>query len=51
MIAFVRSLIVYESPRRYRRYGYMRITLLWLLNGLGVLLFKRSLVHEWKPVR
>jgi glycosyltransferase involved in cell wall biosynthesis len=51
MIAFVRSLTVYESPRRYRRYGYLRITLLWLLNGLGVLLFKRSMVHEWKPVR
>ncbi len=51
MIAFVRSLTVFESPRRYRRYGYLRITLLWLLNGLGVLLFKRSMVHEWKPVR
>lgn len=51
MIAFIRSLTVYESPRRYRRYGYLRITLLWFLNGLGVLLFKRSMVHEWKPVR
>jgi glycosyltransferase involved in cell wall biosynthesis len=50
-IAFVRTLTVYESPRRYRRYGYFRITCLWLLNGLGVLLFKRSMVHEWKPVR
>lgn len=51
MIAFIRTLTVYESPRRFRRYGYMRITFLWLLNGLGVLLFKRSLVGEWKPVR
>ena len=50
-IAFVRSLTVYESPRRYRRYGYLRITTLWLLNGLGVLFFNRSLVTEWKPVR
>jgi GT2 family glycosyltransferase len=50
-IAFLRSVTVYESPRRFRRYGYLRITLLWLLNGLGVLLFKRSMVQEWTPVR
>ena len=50
-ISFVRELTIYESPRRYRRYGYIRITLLWLLNGLGVLLFHRALVREWKPVR
>jgi GT2 family glycosyltransferase len=50
-ISFVRDLTVYESPRRYRRYGYMRITFLWMLNGLGVLLFRRAMVREWKPVR
>lgn len=50
-IAFLREVTVYESPRRYRRFGYARITLLWLLNGLGVLLFKRSMVREWTPVR
>ena len=50
-IAFLREVTVYESPRRYRRYGYARITMLWLLNGLGVLFLKRSMVQEWTPVR
>ena len=50
-IAFLRSLNVFESPRRYRRYGYFWITSLWLLNGIWVLLFKRSFVETWKPVR
>jgi glycosyltransferase involved in cell wall biosynthesis len=50
-IAFVRSLTVFESPRRFRRYGYFRISILWFLNALSVLLFRRSLSDEWKPVR
>ncbi len=50
-VAFLRDIYVYESPRRYRRYGYLRITLLWFLNGIWALLFKRSFVHRWEPVR
>lgn len=50
-IAFVREVTVFESPRRFRRDGYLRISLLWFLNGLSVLLFHRSIVDEWKPVR
>jgi len=50
-IAFVRSLTVFESPRRFRKYGYLRISLLWFLNALSVLLFRRSISEEWKPVR
>ncbi len=50
-VAFLRDVCVYESPRRYRRYGYLWITLLWFLNGIWALLFKRSFVHRWKPVR
>ena len=50
-IAFLRSINVFESPRRYRKFGYFYITFLWLLNGIWVLLFKRSFVEEWKPVR
>ncbi len=50
-VAFLRDVYVYESPRRYRRYGYLRITLLWFLNGFWALLFKRSFVHRWEPVR
>ncbi len=50
-IAFLKDLTVYESPRRYRRYGYAWIATLWYLNGLWALLFKRSFVQRWKPVR
>ncbi len=50
-ISFVRDLTIFESPRRYRRFGYMRITFLWMLNGLGVLFFRRAMVREWTPVR
>jgi glycosyltransferase involved in cell wall biosynthesis len=50
-IAFIRTLNVFESPRRYRKFGYLWITFLWFLNGISVLLFNRSFVREWKPVR
>lgn len=50
-IAFLDSLSVRESPRRYRKYGYLWISFLWFINAISVLLFKRSVVKEWKPVR
>ena len=50
-IKFVRTLTVLESPRRFRKYGYFWISLLWFLNALSVLLFDRSIVDEWKPIR
>lgn len=50
-VAFIPSLTVYESPRRYRAFGYTRIAFLWFLNGLAVFLFRRSLSKSWIPVR
>lgn len=50
-IAFLRSLTVRESPRRYRKYGYTKITALWLLNAIGVLLVGRTVVKHWEAVR
>jgi glycosyltransferase involved in cell wall biosynthesis len=50
-ITFVRSVEVYESPRRYRKLGYVRVTLFWFLNALSILLFRRSFSREWEPVR
>ncbi|MDI6802526.1 MAG: glycosyltransferase [Bacteroidota bacterium] len=50
-IKFDWKLRVFESPRRYRKSGYLKIILLWLLNAITVLLFKKSIVDEWKPVR
>lgn len=45
------ELPIYESPRRYRRYGYVRTLCLWTLNALWVLLTHRSATRSWKPVR
>lgn len=50
-ISFVPTCTVFESPRRYRSYGYLRIALLWFANGLSVVLFHRSLSKQWTPVR
>jgi len=50
-IIFMRNLTVFESPRRFRKYGYLWVSFLWLLNSIGVLFFRRSVVDQWKPVR
>ena len=50
-VVFLSSLRVNESPRRYRKYGYLRISVLWFLNAVSVFLFQRSLHKEWEAVR
>jgi glycosyltransferase involved in cell wall biosynthesis len=51
MIKYLGHSIVYESPRRYRRSGYLSVTLLWFLNAVSILVFRRSFSSEWKPAR
>lgn len=50
-IYFANSLKVYESPRRYRKYGYTRVLTDWIKNAFYILLFGRSASKEWEPVR
>ncbi|MDH4070185.1 MAG: glycosyltransferase, partial [Ignavibacteria bacterium] len=50
-IRFLRQLCVHESPRRYRKYGYMYVTTSWFLNFLSVFFLGRSILDQWKPVR
>jgi glycosyltransferase involved in cell wall biosynthesis len=50
-VKYIRNLKAYESPRRYRRLGYFRVTLLWFLNAVSILIFRRSFSREWKPAR
>ena len=50
-IKFLEDVVVYESPRRYRRYGYAYVTASWFLNFLAVFFLGRSILDEWKPVR
>ena len=50
-IRFLKDIMVYESPRRYRRYGYIYVSASWFVNFLSVFLLRRSILDEWKPVR
>jgi glycosyltransferase involved in cell wall biosynthesis len=50
-VRFLTSVVVYESPRRYRRYGYLFVTVSWFINFLAVFFLRRSILSEWKPVR
>lgn len=45
------DLCVYESPRRFRRYGYMRVLAEWTANALAVIFLRRSISKEWEEVR
>lgn len=50
-IKFCKDLLVYESPRRYRRYGYTKVFYDWAKNSIWITLFKKSLSKEWEAVR
>jgi glycosyltransferase involved in cell wall biosynthesis len=50
-VKYLRDVWVYESPRRYRRYGYLRVTASWFTNFLSIFFFHRSLRKVWTPVR
>jgi len=50
-IRFLRDIYVHESPRRYRKYGYVYVTLSWFFNFLSVFFLGRSILDQWKPVR
>ena len=50
-VKFLEDVVVYESPRRYRRYGYAYVTISWFINFLAVFFLRRSILSEWKPVR
>ena len=50
-VKFLRDLVVFESPRRYRRFGYAYVTASWFLNFLSVFFLHRSISDQWRPVR
>jgi len=45
------ELTVRESPRRYRKYGYVKVIYDWLKNSVWILVFKKSSSDKWEPVR
>lgn len=50
-ILFDRKLTVYESPRRYRKYGHFRILFTWLINSISVFFMNKSISKNWEEVR
>ncbi|MCC7437935.1 MAG: glycosyltransferase [Armatimonadetes bacterium] len=45
------ELMVHESPRRFRRYGYLRVLWEWTLNALSVIFSGKAVSKEWEQIR
>lgn len=43
--------IVYESPRRFRKEGWIPVLFQWFLNSISISFRNRSLSKEWKTIR
>jgi glycosyltransferase involved in cell wall biosynthesis len=50
-VLFAHELHVIESPRRFRKFGYLRVLFSWTINALSVMFTGRSSSDEWEPVR
>jgi len=50
-IQFVDDLIIYESPRRYRKYGYLKTLWYWTMNAIMVIFRNKSVSKEWEAIR
>lgn len=50
-IKFAREMKVFESPRRYRKYGYKRVALSWFTNSVYIVMKKKSESEHWDEVR
>ena len=50
-IGFADELTVFESPRRFRKYGYIKVLWQWTVNSLAVMFKGRSSSQEWEAVR
>jgi len=50
-VLFVKDFVVYESPRRYHKWGYLKTLASWFLNSSASLIFKKSFYKSWDLVR
>lgn len=50
-VLFSWSATVYESPRRYHAWGYMRTISAWLLTSAGSWFRKKPFYKEWETIR
>lgn len=45
------NFLVYESPRRFRKYGYLKTIWFWLINALSIMFAGKSYSQEWEAIR
>jgi len=45
--SILNNINVFESPRRYRRLGYLNVLFLWFMNWLFIILFKKTFSSSW----
>lgn len=50
-VIYLPGIRVYESPRRFRKSGYLKTFSFYIINFIFMKLFKRSFSKEWKQVR
>jgi glycosyltransferase involved in cell wall biosynthesis len=50
-IGFIKDIKIFESPRRFRKYGYFKVIMQWIVNSISVMIYKKSVSEEWDPVR
>jgi len=50
-VFFSKNTLVYESPRRYREKGRLKILFYWFMNSISIILLKKSFSKTWEPVR
>jgi len=50
-IKFLSNVLVYESPRRYRKFGYIKVLGDWTKNSFSVFFKNKSVSKEWEAVR
>lgn len=50
-ILYASDLFVFESPRRFRKLGYINITSTWIKNGFSVLIRNKAISKIWEQVR
>lgn len=50
-VHYAPELVVYESPRRFRKYGYIKLLWNWTINALAVMMTGKSIAKEWEPIR
>jgi glycosyltransferase involved in cell wall biosynthesis len=50
-IKFEPELVVLESPRRFRKYGYLKTIWFWTLNSIAIIFLGKSYSKEWEAIR